>query len=93
MTLKQREIFDFLLKFVKSLKRENLERFLRYVTGSDNMPDVIHLDFVKQNFRAPRARLCSNLLELEDTYLSYNELSEEFLNILTNVESFRLSFV
>ena len=45
--------------FVKSLKKEVLERLLLYVTGSDNMPEVIRLESVKQNFRAPRARLCS----------------------------------
>ena len=93
MSEKQQEVASYFKKFVQTLKKENLDRFLRYVTGCDNQPELITLTFVKQTYRAPRARVCSNLIELEDTYLCFNELSEEFINVLSNLESFRFSFI
>ena len=93
MSGKQQEVASYFKKFVQTLKKENLDRFLRYVTGCDNQPELITLTFVKQTYRAPRARVCSNLIELEDTYLCFNELSEEFINVLSNLESFRFSFI
>lgn len=93
MSPKQQEISSFLMKYVKSLQKESLQRYLRFVTGSDNLPDAISVSFCNHNFRAPCAHVCTNILELDETYICYSELAEEFSNILSNPDSFRFSFV
>ena len=93
MNDQQRVILSYLTQFIKTLERKELCRFLRFVTGFDNMPDEINVVFSHQTVRAPRARVCTAQLELSDDYSCYPELAEEFNNILNNSDSFRFSFV
>ena len=93
ITEKQHEVKSFLIKYLKSLTIDNLKRFLVFVSGSDNLPDGLDAVFVEQIYRAPCARVCVNQLELSDNYTCYNELAEEFTNVLNSADSFSFSFV
>ena len=90
---KEVEIFNHLTRFVKSLSKDILILFLRFVTGADMVPDSITVSFQEQAFRAPVSRTCSNTLFLSTTYVCYSELAEELNNILRNSESFSFQFV
>lgn len=94
MTEKQQVIIEFLKKIIKSLDNKDLCRFLRFITGSDNIPsDKIAVVFTKQVFRAPRSRVCISQLELDESYGQYSELAEELTKILSCEDSFRFSIV
>ena len=93
ITEKQHEVKSFLIKYLKSLTIDNLKRFLVFVSGSDNLPDGLDVVLVEQIYRAPCARVCVNQLELSDNYTCYNELAEEFTNVLNSADSFSFSFV
>ena len=88
--MKQNETsFDHLKRYIKSLGEVALKAFLQFITGSDviavteitvafNSLDGVH--------RSPIARTCWPVLEVPTTYQSYNELSEEFENLIFNKE-------
>lgn len=85
----QNDIFSHLKQFVKSLSAHDLAMFLKYVTGGDILPnDNIKVVFTEDVPRAPRARTCIPQLELQSSYNCYNELAEEFMNVLKNPEFF-----
>ena len=90
----QRSVLNFLQRFIKSLNRKDLCRILKFVTGCDILPDrPIQVIFTENIVRAPRSRTCVPQLELQDTYNCYNELAEEFTNILNSSDSFLFSFI
>ena len=81
----ERESFDFLKRFVKSLPDGALSAFLQFTTGSDIIIcDSLEVTFVSVDglARSPIAHTCTPSLELPSTYLSFNELSEEFSSVL-----------
>ena len=43
--------------------------------------------------RSPIARTCGPVLEVPTTYQSYNELSEEFENLISNKEAWSFTMV
>ena len=90
----QRSVVNHVHRFIKSRDKRELATFMRFITGSDIMPEInISVVFVTQLFRAPIARSCVPMLELADTYTCYNELAEEFSAVLNNQESFQFSFI
>ena len=72
-----------------------MKLWLQFVTGGDVMPtERITIKFVTdQTPRAPLARTCVPQLELSLDYSSYNELAQDFNNILNTRESFSFLFV
>ena len=81
----ERQSFDHLKRFVKSLEGKSLGMFLHFCTGSD----VITCDSIQVSFttlegfvRRPVARTCVPILELPSTYESYPSLAEEFTSIM-----------
>lgn len=91
---KEAAIFNHITRFVKSLSKDNLVFLLRFITAADIVPDEkITIAFENQTYRAPVTRTCSNTLFLSPTYTCYNELAEEFNNVLKNKESFGFHFV
>lgn len=81
----ERESFDHLKRFVKSLTDGALSAFLQFTTGSDIVIcDSLEVTFVNVDglARRPIAHTCTPSLELPSTYQSFNELSEEFSCIL-----------
>ena len=84
----QRAAFNHLTRYIKSLSKDDLMTLLRFITDSDLAPDAIVVNFEEQVFRAPSVRTCGNILNLSASYSCYNELAEEFTNVLRNKVSF-----
>ena len=81
----ERESFDHLKRFIKSLNDGALSAFLQFTTGSDIIIfDSLEVTFVNVDglSRRPIAHTCTPSLELPSTYQSFNELSEEFSSLL-----------
>ncbi len=80
--------FDFLRRFVLSLGKVDLAKFLRFVTGSPQCS----LRSIKVSFnrlppglqRRPTANTCSACLALPSTYESFATFSREFSCLLEN---------
>lgn len=92
----EKESLSFLKKFIKSLDAVSLKTFLKFVTGSDVMVlQTISVSFnsVEGIGRTPIAHTCGPTLELPSTYQSYNELAEEFTNILREKASWTFNIV
>ena len=93
----EQQSFDFLKKFIKSLDPSSLKGFLKFVTGSDVLlkDQKISISFylVDGLGRRPIAHTCGPLLEVPCTYQSYNELAEEFTNIMREKEAWTFNIV
>ena len=92
----ERSCFDHLKRYIRSLPCNLLHIFLQFLTGSD----MIAVEHIQISFnqldglsRRPVARTCVPLLELPSTYQSYNELAEEFGNLLPDKESWAFNIV
>ena len=95
-TDQERQCFDHLKKYIRSLQGNSLPLFLQFITGSD----VISCPIIEVAFtvlegvaRRPVAHTCGPLLEIPSTYQSYNELSEEFSEILQQKEAWHFNIV
>lgn len=73
----EKQSFEFLKQFIKSLDRSSLKGFLKFVTGSDVLlkDQKISVTFylVDGLARRPIAHTCGPLLAVPCTYQSYNE--------------------
>lgn len=93
----ERQSFDYLKKFIKTLDGASLKIFLKFVTGSDVL--VTHQDitiyFTSIDGMARRiiVHTCEPSLELPSTYQSYTEMMEEFNNILRSKEAWNFNIV
>ena len=88
----QRAVFNHSTRYIKSLGKGDLMTLLRFITAGDLAPDAIVVNFEEQVFRAPSVRTCGNILNLSASYSCYNELAEEFTNVLRNKESLTFYF-
>ena len=95
-TEKERQCLDHLKKYIRSLQGNFLSLFLQFVTGSD----VICFPRIEVAFSAlegithrPVVHTCGPLLELPSSYQSYNELSEEFSELLSSKDAWHFNFV
>ena len=93
----EKQSFEFLKQFIKSLDRSSLKGFLKFVTGSDVLlkDQKISVAFyvVDGLARRPIAHTCGPLLEVPCTYQSYNELAEEFNSIMREKEGWTFNIV
>ena len=90
----EKHCFDHLKRYIKSLDESQLSLFLQFITGGNVIScDKIELGFntTSGELRTPTAHTCGPLLVIPSTYQTYNELSEEFTNILRLMASW--SFV
>ena len=81
----ERMCLDHLKRFIKSLNESKLAGFLQFVTGSN----IITVNQIEVAFntsaghsRSIVAHTCAPVLEIPSTFQTYNELSEQFSNIL-----------
>ena len=79
-----------LKQYICSLQGKSLSLFLQFITGSD----IVSCESIEVTFsvfegmsRRPVAHTCGPLLEIPSSYQSYNELSEEFSELLQNKEA------
>lgn len=94
-TDKERQSLDYLKKYVRSLQA-NLPVFLQFVTGSDIIcfPQIeVTFNVLEGKARRPIAHTCGPLLEIPSTFTSYNELSEEFSELLSNKDAWHFTIV
>ncbi len=92
----ERQAFDHLKRYVKNLSEDTLKLFLQFTTGSDLLvTDSITVSFTSIDgaARRPIAHTCGPVLEVPCTYLSFNELVEEFSSIMSNRESWSFTIV
>lgn len=96
VTDQERQCLDHLKKYIRSLQGSSLSVFLQFITGSD----IISCDSIEVTFsalegtsRRPVAHTCGPLLEIPSSYQSYNELSEEFSELLQNKEAWHFNIV
>ena len=92
----EKQSLDFLKKFVRSLDGPSLKIFLKFVTGSDALvTEHISVCFIATDglARRPIAHTCGPTLEIPSTYQVYNEMVEEFNNILRQKESWTFNIV
>jgi len=81
----ERETFSFLQRFVRGMKEDMLEKFLRFSTGSNVIcVDQIMVTFTKLDgfSRRPVAHTCGAFLEVPCTYSNYTSFRGEWNNIL-----------
>ena len=90
------QCLDHFKKYIRSLQGSSLSVFLQFITGSD----IISCDSIEVTFsaldgtsRRPVAHTCGPLLEIPSSYQSYNELSEEFSELLQNKEAWHFNIV
>lgn len=92
----ERESLEHLKRFIKNLKEDGLSAFLQFTTGS-NCITCEHIEVTFTNLdgfaRRPIAHTCAPMLELPTTYISFNELSEEFTSILREISSWEFNIV
>ena len=96
VTDQERQCLDHFKKYIRSLQGSSLSVFLQFITGSD----IISCDSIEVTFsalegtsRRPVAHTCGPLLEIPSSYQSYNELSEEFSELLQNKEAWHFNIV
>ena len=98
----ERSCLDHLKRYIKSLQCTLLETFLQFITGSDillcdsitvSFSDLLSDPVQSGKGRRPIAHTCGPVLELPSTYQSYNELSEEFTELLNNKDSWEYNIV
>lgn len=92
----QDRMFYFLKSFVRSLDQEQLERFLRFVTGATvtpRKPITVAFNASSGMRRAPSASTCGSTVFLSTTYESLQEFKNEFIKVLQDDNSFLLSNV
>ncbi len=84
-TEQEREVFGYLKKFVRSLKSEDVMKFMRFATGADTIC-VKSIDIIFNKLtgyeRRVIAHTCGPTLELPVSYDSFAQFKEEFLNEL-----------
>lgn len=91
----EQQCLDHLKRYIKSLQGQSLTQFLQFTTGSDIIvTEQIKVVFTSESFaRRPIAHTCAPMLELPNTYQCYNDLAEEFSNILSDKLSWSFSIV
>lgn len=92
----ERTSFDHLKRYIKSLGEVALKAFLQFTTGSDVIAVTeitVAFNSLDGAHRSPIARTCGPVLEVPTTYQSYNELSEEFENLISNKEAWGFTMV
>ena len=95
-TEQERQCLDHLKKYIRSLQGNSLSLFLQFITGSDIITcESIEVAFkvLEGTVRRPIAHTCGPLLEIPSTYQSYNELSEEFSEMLQHKEAWHFNIV
>ena len=85
MNCAEERVYGYLIRFVGSLKSEELQGFLRFVTGSSVMlPNDITVIFNAATglTRAIASRTCSSTIVVPTTYVTYPDFAHDFHCIL-----------
>ena len=80
-------VFDYLIRFIRNMKQEELQRFLQFVTGSSIMlakSITVHFNSLQGIARRPISHTCSCILEISTSYMSFLEFEQEFSLVLAS---------
>ena len=82
----EQRVFTYLQQFIGHMKIEEVQKFLRFITGSS----VCISQSIKVTFnslsglaRRPISHTCTSTLELSTSYVSYLDFSTEFSSVLS----------
>ena len=82
----QHRVYNYLVQYVGTMKCEEVQRFVRFVTGSSvfiDKPIYIEFNGLSGVARRPIAHTCDCTLELPTTYSNFTEFSQEFTSLLS----------
>ena len=82
-TPKEDVVLSYLRQYVGNMRQEELQSFLRFVTGSTANRLVVSFNNLD---RRPVAHTCGYTLELSTSYASYSDFAQEFSSILNSSE-------
>ncbi len=83
----EERVFRYLLQFVGNLSNEDIQRFLRFVTGSAvavSKKITVEFNSLSGLAQRPICHTCGQVLELRQTYNSYVEFATQFKTILAD---------
>ena len=89
----QEKVFNFLLAFIGTMRADEVQRFLRFVTGSSvclSGSITICFNTLSGFSRRPIAHTCARSLHLSSMYKTYIEFSDEFNKVLSSSECWRM---
>ena len=95
MSTTEKDVARFLTKYVKEMKQEQVQRFLRYCTGADILLDqYISVYFVEMSEfeRRPVGHTCTCTLQMPNNYANFPDLRAEF-NAILNSSIWSMDFV
>ena len=80
----QERIMMYLKQYIGSLNSEDLQRFLRFVTGTSCIASKIKVVFntLTGAARRPSAHTCQPSIELSSTYSTYVEFARELRSVV-----------
>lgn len=81
----QEKVISYLKQYIGSLNSEDLQRFLRFVTGTSCITKKIGITFntLSGAARRPIAHTCELSLELSSTYSTYIEFARELRSVVS----------
>ena len=93
----ERECFKYLVQFLRSLSDSDLGKFLCFLTCSDTIEvdctDVRFAGTPVSASRRPIVHLCPPMVEVSHKCNSYLELWQEFISILSNIDSINVDIM
>ena len=97
LKLMQKRMFKYLVQFLRSLSDSDLGKFLCFLTGSDtivvNCTDAGFAGTPVSASRRPIVHLCAPMVEVSHKCNSYLELWQEFISILSNIDSLNVDIM
>lgn len=86
VTSEQKQVFNYLKKYIKECDHKSREAFFRFCTGSNLPINTIRVTFTETlGFsRAPIAHTCSCILQLSITYENFLTFREEINSVLSS---------
>ena len=88
-TSAERDVFDFVRKFLRGLEASKLRNFLKFATGADVIcVETIYIQFSQLDglARRPIAHTCGCVLEVPTSYGGYPEFRNEWSELMKNDE-------
>ncbi|XP_078799413.1 uncharacterized protein LOC144990249 isoform X2 [Oryzias latipes] len=85
LTQNQKEVGNYLKRFIRELDEIKLQKFLRFCTGSDLViTDSIFVEFqaMTEFTRRPIGHTCGKILEIADSYENFPDFRSEFNAVL-----------
>ena len=89
MAIHEERVFDFVKKYVTSLRKEKTELFLKYVTGYEIMARDLKIDIllngISENEQMlPKANTFSSSIIISRFFFQYDLVEKSFENLLSN---------